>query len=145
MRLDPPLFASLNRLHTEFIRARTSRSRAVGAAARALGVLPITDDWERDFGIRIEDGEVISFNRDVPHDPRVECGGWIRLAILHHARFKYPELAGMLPPRPPDAEDCGACLGEGVRTRPDGERYSCPRCVCGWRVDDWDAYSTGAG
>lgn len=132
MPLDPALAATLRRLHAEFIRAKTPRSRVLRRAAKALGILPITDDWTQFFGIRITDGEVMAFDGDPPFSPRVEPVSRRRLAILNDARFRHPELEGLIPPRPDDAIDCEFCEGCGERTGADGILRSCPHCAAGW-------------
>ena len=124
--------AILRRLHAEFVRGRSPRSRAIGPAAAALGILPIGDNWEQDFGIRIEDGAVMWFNRDPPYDPREEPDSRVRLSILNAARFKHSELGGLIPPRPDDAVDCMFCDGRGERTGGDSVLRPCPHCAGGW-------------
>lgn len=136
--------ARLRRSLTLFLEEDSPRARALRQVATALGVLPITDDWDRDFGVRLSDGRVVSFNRCEPYDLRVVDVPNAELSLLAHAWTKFPELAPLVPLRPADAIDCAACNGIGVL--PHDKRPSGFACYCGgvgWLFrDGWVARSS---
>ena len=114
-----------------FVRSRTPRAEQLREAALALEVLPVTDDWDRDYGVR-PDGDVISFNRVAPYDPRAELDPRGRATVLGYAVWKFPELADLRPDRPDDAVTCSLCQGTGQSSS-----SSSGACLCGglgWRL-----------
>ena len=131
----------LRRSLDSFLEDATVRASALGHLAKELAVLPITDDWERDFGIRLSDGKVVSFNRDEPFDLKVVTVPNAELAVLGHAWTKFPELAPLVPTRPADAIDCPACEGSGLIRH--GSRPVAFSCYCGglgWLLrDGWES------
>ena len=136
--------ARLRRSLSQFLEEDSARARALRHVATELAVLPITDDWNRDFGVRLSDGRVVSFNRSEPYDLRVVDVPNAELALLGHAWTRFPELAALVPLRPADAIDCPSCKGSGVL--PHTERPSGLSCYCGgmgWLfADGWLARSS---
>jgi len=127
-----------------FLEEDSPRARALRQIATELSVLPITDDRNRDFGVRLSDGRVVSFNRAEPYDLRVIDVPNAELALLAQAWIRFPELAPLVPRRPADAVDCPACNGSGVLRH--GEPPSGLPCYCGgvgWTFrDGWVARSS---
>lgn len=137
--LSPEHRALLRRALESMLAENTPRSRELRTAATELGVLPVTDDWHRDLGIRLADGKIVSFNRHQPYDLQVVTVPNVESAVIGHAWAKFPELAPLVPRRPAEAIDCPACHGTGL-TRQD-ERPPGFSCYCGglgWlRRDGW--------
>jgi hypothetical protein len=79
------------------------------------------------------DGTVLTVDDDSDEGPRVEeREGWRCVALLAGSRRR-PELAHLLPPRPPDGEDCPDCAGRGEIAIGKG-RVGCGSCCgLGWR------------
>jgi hypothetical protein len=142
--LTPDLKTRLRRSLNLFLEDSSPRTRELRRVATELSVLPITDDRDREFGIRLSDGKVVSFNRGEPYDPRVVDVPNAELALLAHAWIKFPELAPLVPLRPADAVACPACDGSGVLRH--GERPTGFSCYCGgvgWSYrDGWTARSS---
>ena len=135
--------ARLRRSLDSFLEEDTPRARALRHVAKELAVIPVTDDWNRDFGIRLSDGKVVSFNRDEPFDLQVVAVPNAELAVFGHAWTKFPELAPLVPTRTADAIDCPACDGSGlVRHGLRPANFSCYCGGLGWlHRDGWVARS----
>ena len=86
----------------------------VKPAVRGHGFLPLHFGWVAIIGIR-PDGSFVRW--DYEGDPTVVkalSDPWSeRMAICQGAK-KYPELAALLPPRPPKARECNSCRGNGT-------------------------------
>ena len=121
--------ARLRRSLNLFLEEGSPRAHALRHVATELAVLPITDDRDRDLGVRLSDGRVVSFNRSQPYDLQVVDVPNAELAVLAHAWTMFPELAPLVPLRPADAIDCPACKGSGVF--PHSARPSSFSCFCG--------------
>ena len=136
--------ARLRRSLNRFLEEDTPRAHALRHVATELELLPITDDWNRDLGVRLADGRVVSFNRSEPYEIQVVDVPNAELAVLGHAWTKFPELAPLVPRRPDDAIDCPACKGSGVFPRRDGPQgFSCYCGGVGWLFrDGWLARSS---
>jgi len=136
--------ARLRRSLNLFLEDDSPRARALRRVATELAVLPITDDRDRDFGIRLSDGRVVSFTRTEPYDVRLVDVPNAALALLAHAWTRFPELAPLVPLRPAEAVDCPSCNGSGVLRH--GEAPSGFSCYCGgvgWSYrDGWVARSS---
>ena len=136
--------ARLRRSLSVFLEDDSPRARALRHVATELAVLPITDDRDRDFGVRLSDGRVVSFNRGEPYDLRLVDVPNAELALLAQAWIRFPELAPLVPVRPADAIDCPVCKGSGVCPRneqPPG--FSCYCGGIGWAYrDGWVARSS---
>lgn len=134
----------LRRVLSRFLEDDTPRARALRRVATELDVLPVTDDSNRDFGVRLADGSVVSFNRNEPYDLHVVDVPNAELAVLALAWTKFPELAPLVPRRPAEAIDCPACHGSGVfapNEQPSG--FSCYCGGVGWLFrDGWVARSS---
>ena|SRR5690349_224668 len=129
--------ARLRRSLNSFLEEDSPRAHALRHVATALDVLPITDDRDRDFGVRLSDGRVVSFNRADPFDLRVVDVPNAELAVLGHAWTTFPELASLVPFRPADAIDCPACQGSGVSQDSAGPSgFSCYCGGMGWLFPD---------
>jgi hypothetical protein len=99
--------------------------------------LPLVFSWTATIGIRA-DGTLVrweteSLDLDVNE---LEDGTWTRTLALAEASRTYPELAGLRPPRPPDATTCDPCKGAGwIQLQFEsgkGEVY-CKCAGLGWR------------
>lgn len=135
--LSPDLKARLRRLLDSFLEQDTPRAHEFRRVASELAILPITDDWNREFGLRLSDGKVVSFNRIEPFDLQVVTVPNAELALLGHAWTQFPELAPLVPARPAEAMDCPACGGSGIMRH--GQRHSGFSCYCGglgWSLPD---------
>ena len=136
--------ARLRRSLSLFLDEDTPRAHALRRVATELDVLPVTDDSNRDFGVRLADGRVVSFNRNEPYELQVVDVPNAELAVLGQAWTKFPELAPLVPRRPDEAIDCPSCHGSGVCAR--GERPQSFSCYCGgvgWLFrDGWIARSS---
>jgi hypothetical protein len=121
--------ARLRRSLDTFLEENAPSAADLCHAAKALGVIPITDDRQRDFGIRLSDGKIVSFNRHEPFDLHIVAVPNAELAVLGHAWTKFPELVAFVPTRPADATDCPACSGSGVSKHE--ELSSGLSCYCG--------------
>ena len=136
--------ARLRRSLNLFLGEDTPRAHALRRVATELDVLPITDDWNRDFGVRLSDGSVVSFNRSKPYDLLVVDVPNAELAVLGHAWTIFAELAPLVPHRSAETIDCPACNGSGTCSH--GERPAGFSCYCGgvgWLFrDGWMARSS---
>ena len=143
--LSPELKARLRHSLDSFFEQDTPRAHGLRPVARELGVLPITDDWDRDFGIRLSDGKVVSFNRTEPFEVQVVTVPNAELAVLGHAWTLFPKLAPLVPARPTEAIDCPLCDGSGLMRH--GKRPRGFSCYCGglgWSLPEgWLARSRG--
>lgn len=141
--LTPDQRARLRRSLNSYLGEGTSQPGELERFATELAVLPIIDDCDRAFGLRLSDGKVVSFNRSEPFDLHVVAVPNAELAVLAHAWIKFPELAPLVPSRPADAIDCSACEGSGVIRH--GQPPSGFSCYCGglgWLFPDgWVARS----
>src|SRR5688572_14207240 len=134
MTVRTKVLETLQRRQRELVAGQTSRSRRLREAAQALEVLPVRCVWGRDYGIRLADAEVVSFNARPPHDPTVETDRRVRTIVLGFACGRHPELAPLVPPRPGDARECPQCGGSG-RARGKGGERTCSGCGgLGWSV-----------
>jgi hypothetical protein len=134
----------LRRVLDAFLEEDTPRADALRRVAQELAVIPITDDWNRDFGIRLSDGKVVSFNRNEPFDVQVVDVPNAEIAVLGHAWMRFSELAPLVPVRPSHAIDCPACDGSGLSRH--GKRPSGFSCYCGglgWLLPDGWITKTG--
>jgi hypothetical protein len=80
--------------------------------AAELKLLPATMDWGGCFAIRT-DGQIFSFLWDIPYELRPEDDPRIINIVLYEASQRYPELVGLKPQKPPDAQTCSYCKGTG--------------------------------
>jgi hypothetical protein len=78
-----------------------------------FGALPLCLDLGGCTALR-SDGEIISFAWDAPYGLKVEDDLRLRNAALYQGSRKYPELAVLVPARPPTARDCPHCGGSGA-------------------------------
>ena len=79
------------------------------------------------------DGTVLTEEHDSDEGPRVEANeGWRCAALVAGSRTR-PELARLLPQRPPDGRACPDCSGRGEIAIGTG-RVGCGSCCgLGWR------------
>lgn len=123
--LDPALHALLR---TRALQAEIPSVR--DAAAIAPTLLPVFLDWVGFIGLR-EDGELLFVSWDPPHEAAIVREPHLRRTAMVAAAEKYPELAALVPQRPPEAEPCAFCGGSGrpmVQGEPVPENV---RCACG--------------
>jgi hypothetical protein len=129
--------ARLRRALDAFLEEDAPGTRELRLVAKELAVIPVTDDCNRDFGIRLSDGKVVSFNRDEPFDVQVVDVPNAEIAVLGHAWTKFPELAPLVPVRPSHAIDCPACDGSGAfRHEKHPSAFSCYCGGLGWLLPD---------
>lgn len=129
--------ARLRRSLDSFLAENTPRARELRKVAQELGIVPVTDDSNRNFGIRISDGRVVSFKNDEPFDLQVVGVPNAELAVLGHAWTKFAELAALIPVRPADAIECPACRGSGsIRRGESPVGFSCYCGGLGWLFPD---------
>jgi hypothetical protein len=129
--------ARLRRCLDSFLNEQTPTARELHRVAKELAVVPITDDWNRVFGIRVSDGRVVSFNRIEPFDLELVTVPNAELAVLGHAWTKFPELAPLVPRRPAEAIICPACSGSGLATYGEGPKdFSCYCGGLGWLLPE---------
>lgn len=121
--------ARLRRSLNAFLEEDTPRARELRHVAIELAIVPITDDGDRELGIRLSDGKVVSFGKHKPFDLRVVDVPNAELAALGHAWTRFPELAPLVPVRPTDAISCPACDGSGSIKH--GQRPAGFSCYCG--------------
>jgi hypothetical protein len=121
--------ARLRRSLDSFLEEDTTQARELRRVARELAILPIMDHGNREFGIRLSDGKVVSFNRDEPFGLQLVTVPNAELAVLGHAWTRFPELVPLVPARPDDAIDCPACDGSGMTRH--GEPPHGFSCYCG--------------
>jgi hypothetical protein len=129
MALSADQRARLRRSLDSFLTDDTCPEASLRRVAAELAVIPITSDRNRELGIRVSDGRVVSFQRDEPFNLQVVGIPNAELAVYGHAWTKFPELAPLVPERPADAIECPACGGSGLHQR--GERPSTLSCYCG--------------
>jgi hypothetical protein len=127
--LNTDLKERLRRSLAAFLEDDAPQARELRHVATELAIIPITDDRDREFGIRLSDGKVVSFSRQKPYDLEVVALPNAELAVLAHAWTRFPELAPLVPVRPADAISCLACDGSGAIKH--GERPSGFSCYCG--------------
>jgi hypothetical protein len=97
--------------------------------AAELNALLMFLDFGGCYAIR-PDGEIISFLWDKPYNLEYENDPRIRNLVLFQGAKKYPELDKLVPPRPPDAEDCSHCGGTGVESMNEKLGFDEERLVC---------------
>jgi hypothetical protein len=81
--------------------------------AAELYMLPMLFDMGGCYGIR-PNGVIVSFAWDEPYSLNEEHDPRIQNTILFQGAKKYPELEGLVPIRPTDADECSHCRGTGV-------------------------------
>ena len=133
--------ARLRRALDAFLADETPATRELRQVAKELAVLPIADAGDRDFGIRLSDGKVVSFRRNEPYEVEAVAVPNAELAVFAHAWTKFPELAALVPTRSADAIDCPACEGSGLIRHGNAPReLSCYCGGLGWlHRDGWEA------
>jgi hypothetical protein len=100
---------------------------------RTSGALPVYADMGGTLFLR-PDGEILVLEHDSTDAPQIEADpGWNITALVVGAE-KYPELAQLLPARPPGTANCEECEGRGaVRLGSIGRDFLCgTRHGLGW-------------
>ena len=98
--------------------------------AAKYNVLPLFSEWEGSWVLNPE-GEVIIFPDDLASGARVEDDTLRRNTALVQGSKLYPELAALIPARPPDAQTCPDCGGSGVHPVTSIPKYAMIICLCG--------------
>ena len=80
--------------------------------AAELNLLPVMLDMGGCYAIR-SDCKIFSFLWDYPDGLRPEDDSRAINIVLYQASLRYPELAGLKPQKPPDAQTCSQCKGTG--------------------------------
>lgn len=110
--------------------------------AEELNLLPAMLDMGGCYAIR-SDGQIFSFLWDSPYELRHEDDPRIINMVFYRASKKYPELAGLQPERPADAQVCMQCKGTGdpfIGTDLEN-KYNNIACYCGnlgWLPPDYN-------
>ena len=80
---------------------------------REHAALPVFRGWTETLAIR-EDGSLVRWSTEGewPGARELDEPTWVNLALVQAARL-YPELKGLIPARPDDAETCVQCRGTG--------------------------------
>jgi hypothetical protein len=105
-----------------FIRERVQRfeqeapegvRRLNASAVREHEALPLFFGWTQTLAIR-PDGVLVRWTVEGwPGAQEFDERTWVNVALVQGAA-RYPELASLIPTRPPEAETCPRCRGEGV-------------------------------
>jgi hypothetical protein len=97
--------------------------------AARFEALPLCVSWEKCWAIR-PDGSIVVFSHgsEDPHLCEENNARMINVALFQGS-ITYPEIKTLIPSRPPDAEDCPYCGGEG--TDPDKLEQHNIICYCG--------------
>jgi hypothetical protein len=95
------------------------------AAVREHEALPLVFGWTQTLAIRA-DGTLVRWTvEEWPGAQEFSERTWANLALVQEAA-RYPELKALLPSRPPEAETCATCQGQGVIPgAPEGVVCSC--------------------
>jgi len=122
----------IERLVGEYLRAPWSDAER--GLVEASGALPVYRTWEALLLVR-PDGGVLAHRYAGARGSLEEAREPARTLALVTAAERHPELAALLPPRPPGAEDCATCTGRGRLSF--GEGFTggplCGRCRgLGW-------------
>jgi hypothetical protein len=109
--------------------------------AAELKLLPAMQDMGGCFAIRT-DGQIFSFLWDSPYELRPEDDPRIINTVFHEASQRYPELKGLKPQKPPDAQTCSQCKGTGdpLFGTDSENKYKNIVCYCGnlgWLPPDY--------
>jgi hypothetical protein len=80
--------------------------------AAELNLLPAMLDMGGCYAIR-SDGQIFSFLWDSPYELRPEDDPRIINMVFYLASQRYPDIAGLKPQKPPDAQTCPMCKGTG--------------------------------
>jgi hypothetical protein len=113
MPLSPRLLAQVRRRLTEFLSDPKPDPLRLREVVATFGALPLCSDMGGCTALR-PDGEIVSFAWDAPHGLKIEDDLRMRNAALYQGSSKYPELAVLVPARPPTARDCPHCGGSGA-------------------------------
>ena len=105
-----------------FIRERVRRfdeeapegvRRLNASAVREHEALPLVFGWTQTLAIRA-DGVLVRWTvEEWPGAQEFDERTWANLALVQGAA-RYPELTCLIPTRPPGAETCATCRGQGV-------------------------------
>jgi hypothetical protein len=83
------------------------------SAVREHEALPLFFGWTQTLAIRA-DGALVRWTvEEWPAAQEFDERTWVNVALVQGAA-RYPELASLIPTRPPDAETCPTCRGQGV-------------------------------
>jgi len=112
--MDPAeLRNHIERRIAEYLKSDDERLGWVRDAVRRFDFLPLYLGWVSTLGIRA-DGTMVRWdhedNPEIVH--RLDDPYWSRRALALGAR-KFPELAELVPRRPPNAVRCDVCAGTG--------------------------------
>lgn len=122
------LRAAITRRIDEFIAGSDAELDWLRKAVREHRFLPLELGWTAGSGIR-PDGTFVVWTHEADPPTLTPAAGEYdkRLSVCIGAR-KYPELAVLVPPRPPDAVVCRGCEGSGVPPVP---AHLGLTCICG--------------
>ena len=98
--------------------------------AAELNLLPVLRDMGGCYGLR-PNGEIFSFVWDEPYQLRIERDVRIQNLVLFQGAKSFPDLAEMVPARPPDARECEFCKGTGRADGLSAELAESVLCYCG--------------
>jgi hypothetical protein len=109
------------------------------------GVLPLFGDLACTWALNPE-GEIISFPDDFNSEIHTESDVVSRNTALVQGAKLYPELAALIPARPPDAQTCPDCNGSSINPVTSNPEYAMVVCLCGgtgWLPADFKIDSSG--
>ena len=83
------------------------------SGVREHEALPLCFGWTQTLAIRA-DGVLVRWTvEEWPGAQEFDARTWVNVALVQGAA-RYPELASLIPTRPPGAETCPRCRGQGV-------------------------------
>jgi hypothetical protein len=115
-----------------FVTDADERLEWARAGAREHGFLPLYLGWITAIGVR-PDGSFVTWDHDTTGEVRACTDAYLQRMALCQGAKKWPELAELIPTRPPEAIDCATCRGTGVPIP------SMPQVICecggvGWCI-----------
>jgi len=116
----------------QYLDSHDERPKSVRAAVSRFQFLPLYRGWVSTLGIR-PDGSMVRWDHEDEPDviKALDDPFWTRTALALGAK-KFPELADLIPERPPHAVTCNVCGGTGVL-----EEMKDVVCECGslgWKI-----------
>ena len=125
--------AAIAAAHAAYLQGTDPRTEWVRVAAKKHGFLPTFLGLLSVFGVRL-DGVPVVWDNEESGDVLVASGTDARLALAQ-AAIGFPNLAGLMPARPPTAIDCPDCGGTGSLGPRFPDAIICSCCGTGWLED----------
>lgn len=115
MIIAPNLAAKISERVKDYVLPSDGDTEEAIKAALKIGALPLYLEMGGVFALQLN-GEIISIPWGEPENLRVEHDQRIRNMVLFQGSMKYPELSGLISPKPDDAKVCPYCNGIGEAT-----------------------------